>query len=107
MNTQKIEKLAALMEQQQLEATNESSRKQGFAVACEANRLQCLTSIKQGKKYTKIDVGTSGKLMIDEDGNIFGIKAYGVIHRGKHYGTLDTVEDYYWGDYYPRKRAEQ
>jgi hypothetical protein len=35
-----------------------------------------------GKKYTKIDVGASGKYMVDSEGNIFGIKAYGVIHRG-------------------------
>ena len=52
-----------------------------------------------GRKFTKIDVGTSGKYMVDEIGNIYGIKAYGVIHRGHYYGTLDTVDQYYWGDY--------
>ncbi len=63
--------------------------------------------IVPGKKYTKIDVGPfsqwSGKFMIDADGNIFGIKAYGVIHRGHHFGTLDTVNNYFWGDYSPIK----
>lgn len=62
--------------------------------------------IKPGKRYTKVDVGRSGKFMIDEDGNIFGIKAYGVIHRGHCYGTLDTIEDWYWGDYYPRRKQQ-
>lgn len=59
------------------------------------------TTIKHGKKYVKIDVGYSGFLMIDKEGNIFGIKAYGVIHRGHHYGTLDTIDQYYWGGYSP------
>ena len=63
-------------------------------------------TIKPGKKYTKVDVGHSGKFMVDKDGNIFGIKAYGVIHRGKHYGTLDTINQYFWGEYAPMKRKE-
>jgi len=30
---------------------------------------------------------------------IYGIKAYGVIHRGHYYGTLDEIDQWYWGDY--------
>lgn len=56
-----------------------------------------------GKKYTKVDLGSSGKFMIDAEGNIFGIKAYGVIHRGHNYGNLSTINQYDWSDYYPRK----
>jgi len=60
------------------------------------------TTIKPGKKFTKVDVGTSGKYMVEnETGNIFGIKGYGVVHRGHWYGTLDTIDDYYWGEFYP------
>lgn len=62
------------------------------------------TTIKHGKIYVKIDIGGSGMLMIDKEGNIFGIKAYGVIHRGHHYGTLDTIDQYYWGCYSPIKK---
>ena len=54
-----------------------------------------------GKKYTKVDVGRSGKFMVDAEGNIFGIKGYCVIHRGKKYGTLDTIAKYFWGHYNP------
>jgi len=61
------------------------------------------TKVIYGRKYTKIDVGSSGKYMIDSNGNIFGIKAYGVIHRGKKYGTLDTINNYFWGEYAPLK----
>lgn len=63
-----------------------------------------------GKKYTKIDVCTpqqSGRYMIvNETGEIFGIKAYGVIHRGHAYGTLDTANEWYWGEYSPIKIKE-
>ena len=58
------------------------------------------TSVRRGNKYTKVDVGRSGKYMVVNDtGEIFGIKGYGVIHKGKHYGTLDTIDGFWWGEY--------
>ncbi len=60
----------------------------------------CSVTTKPGKKYTKVDVGRSGKYMVaNETGEIFGIKAYGVIHRGHPYGTLSTINDWFWGAY--------
>jgi hypothetical protein len=57
-----------------------------------------------GKKYARIDVGSSGKYMVDMiTGNIYGIKAYGVIHRGHCYGNLDTVNSWNWGGYVARQ----
>jgi len=61
-------------------------------------------TIKIGRKYANIDVGPlhnmSGRYMVELDtGEIYGIKAYGVIHRGHHYGNLDTIDDFYWGEY--------
>jgi hypothetical protein len=62
------------------------------------------TTVKEGKKFTKVDVGTSGKFMVEnETGNIFGIKGYGVVHTGHFYGTVDTTAEYHWGNYYPEK----
>ena len=62
-------------------------------------------SIRPGRKYTKVDVGTSGKFMVENTtGEIFGIKAYGVIHKGHNYGTLDTIDEWYWGNYSPTRR---
>jgi hypothetical protein len=59
-----------------------------------------------GKKYTKVDVGHSGKYMIVNDtGEIFGVKAYGVIHKGHRYGTLDTINDWHWGEYTGIRKA--
>jgi hypothetical protein len=52
-----------------------------------------------GRKYTRVDVGSSGKYMVDAEGAIFGIKGYGVIHRGYRYGTLDTINDWDWSGY--------
>jgi len=65
----------------------------------------CRVNVKPGRKYTKVDVGSSGKYMVDADGNIFGIKGYGVVHTGHRYGTLDTIDEYLWGHYTGVKRA--
>ena len=72
-----------------------------------ANAQDAQTTIKPGKLYTKVDVGRSGKYMVDQQGNIWGIKAYGVIHRGHRYGTLDTADDWNWGGYIavPKRRG--
>ena len=93
MNMEKVKKLAEKIEKEQIE------RLRGDNLGCQANIDNAKTSIKEGKKYTKVDVGNSGKYMVDNEGNIYGIKAYGVIHRGHWFGTLDTIEDYYWGRY--------
>lgn len=65
-------------------------------------------SVKMGRKYANIDFGGSGKYMVElATGNIYGIKAYGVIHRGHQYGTLDTVNDWDWSGYTAvRKQAK-
>ena len=67
--------------------------------------------IREGKKYDKIDVirggQQMGRLMVDpRTGEIFGIKAYGKIHRGHKYGTLDTIDEWHWGSYYAGRKAD-
>jgi hypothetical protein len=63
------------------------------------------TTIKEGHRYTKVDVGSSGKYMVEmSTGNIFGIKAYGQIHRGHFFGTVNTISEFYWGDYSPSRK---
>lgn len=65
----------------------------------------CTVSVHFGPKYIRVDVGTSGKYMVDRlTEEIFGIKAYGVIHRGHRYGTLDTVSEWNWSGYSAIKR---
>ena len=64
-----------------------------------------------GRKYTKIDRGEpghqSGYLMIDHNSlEIFGIKEYGRPHMKRRYGTLDTITDWYWGEYHPIRYNE-
>lgn len=92
----KIQAFANLVQWQTIERLKKDD------LGCEANIMNAQTSIKPGKKYTKVDVGDSGRFMIDAEGNIFGIKAYGQVHRGHSYGTLDTTDNYYWGNYSPR-----
>ena len=67
-------------------------------------------TITYRKKYVLVDVGRSGKYMIVLPGNpgafeIHGIKAYGVIHPKKIYGTLETINEWYWGGYVAVKKS--
>jgi hypothetical protein len=70
---------------------------------------ECATQVVIGKKYDKVDVGPrsnwSGKFMIDKAGNIFGIKGYGQINKRKFYGTLETINEWFWGEYTPVRTA--
>ena len=69
-------------------------------LACEANISNARTRVIFRRKYTLVDVGRSGKYMVDnETGEIFGVKAYGKIHRGHRYGTLGTIAQWHWGEY--------
>jgi len=96
---EKIKTFADLLENQQIECL----KKKGLG--CQCNIDNAKVKVKEGKKYIKIDVGSSGKYMIDAEGNIFGIKAYGVIHKGHIFGNLDTINNWYWGDYKAYKLA--
>ena len=102
----KLEALRALIESQQLArylALYTSPEHRETQAAHDAN-----TRIKMGRKYANIDVGQSGKYMVElSTGNIYGIKAYGVIHRGHFYGTLDTINEYDWSDYTATRKQQQ
>ena len=61
-------------------------------------------AVKVGRKYANVDIGAdghrSGRYMVDlATGEIFGVKGYGVIHRGHGYGTLATIHRWNWGGY--------
>lgn len=66
------------------------------------------TAVKIGKKYARMDVGQSGKYMVNmETGEIVGIKAYGVPHLGHRFGTLDTITEWDWSEYTARPKQLQ
>ena len=89
--------------------------------ACEHNRKATQVRIIPGPKYTKLDIGLpanptkpddigqwSGRFMIEnETGRIYGIKAYGKVHKGHYHGTLDEVLDHsnprWWGCWQQKK----
>lgn len=108
---EKIKRLANKIQDETLDRFKRDSERMGW-YPTEAEHVMrvhgeaaILTHILAGKKYTKIDVGHSGKYMIDnETQEIFGIKGYGVINKKKQYGTLDTIDDYYWGGHGTRKK---
>ena len=101
-----IQEFAALLEEQQRAAFARDYA--SYYAACLAeteprpptNPLAWKVKVTPGKKYTKVDVGSSGKYMVDNvTGEIFGIKAYGCIHKGHRYGTLDTIHEWDWSGY--------
>lgn len=97
--TQKIEAFALLVQ------TEHEARHTACGSRSEFVKQWSKTTIKPGSKFTKVDVGTSGKYMVENaTGNIFGIKGYGVVHKGHFYGTVDTTSDYNWGDFYPTRK---
>lgn len=100
LDQSKLQMLAERIEKESLERLISNN------LDCEANRVQCKTHTHEGQKYTRVDIGSSGRYMVvNATGEIFGIKAYGVIHKGHYYGTLETIDDYYWGEYQAFKRV--
>lgn len=96
----RIKAFAVIVEEQQIARLHEQE------LACQSNINNAKTVVVPGNKYTKVNVGGSGRFMVEiSTGNIFGTKGYGQIHKGHFYGTLDTVNDYNWGDYYPVKKV--
>lgn len=92
----KLEALAALIQAE----THDELCKRYPEQAREFWAKDAATRIKYGRKYANVDVGTSGKYMVDlATEEIFGVKAYGVIHRGHKFGTLDTIHEWRWGGY--------
>ena len=73
-----------------------------YMAAYYPNNGRELVTIKPGKKYTKIDVGHSGKFMFDNtDCHLYFIKGYGVINRKKDFGSLPAIvqKDFDWDGY--------
>ena len=104
----KIEAFRALVEadtRARYAAEWEHDQRQGNNYPLSVHEPQMICKIKMGRKYANVDVGTSGKYMVElSTGNIYGIKAYGVIHRGHQYGTLDTISEWDWGGYVAHRK---
>lgn len=89
-----VQEFADVLKAQQIEGLK------ARGLGCDANVANCETRTRPGTKYTKVDVGRSGMYMVvNKTREIFGIKAYGVIHRGHAFGTLDTVDQWDWSGY--------
>lgn len=94
----KLKAFCALVEQQQ--RTRFTVDYPGPMLAERADQA-CSTHYHIGKRWARVDVGTSGRYMVDiATQEIVGIKGYGVPHLGHRYGTLDTINDWNWGGYH-------
>ena len=104
----KIKAFADLFEKEQ----NERMDAQGFSHHRDPDRAiigrqgSFTAQIISGRKYTKVDFNGSGWYMVENaTEKIFGIKAYGVIHRGHYYGKLDEIHAWNWGEYQAQPKA--
>ncbi len=98
MRTQeKVKAFAALVAKE----TAERLTRLGFDLALHSQSLR--VDIIAGTKYVKVNVGGSGKYMIDLDGTIYGIRSYGQVNKRHNYGNLDTTHRWNWGDFSPRQ----
>lgn len=100
---QKVQKLAALVKKQQQER-----HERDYTYGADLIEIEIIP----GRKYTKIDYGEMphmhGFLMVEHaTGDIWGIKGYGRVHTGHKYGNLDTIDQWFWGNYAPERRTEQ
>ena len=60
---------------------------------CVGNLMNAIVKLKEAKKYVYLDVGTSGKYLIEDNGTVWHIKAYG--QRGWCAGHIDKVIEEY------------
>ena len=104
----KLEALRAMVEadtRARYSADWERDKARGMDYPLSIHEPQMCVKVKMGRKYANVDVGSSGRYMVElSTGAIYGIKAYGVIHRGHFYGTLDTISEWNWGGYTASKR---
>jgi hypothetical protein len=61
--------------------------------------LEETAKVSIGKRWVRVDYGSSGKYVVDTDGTIYGIKGYGVPHLRHRYGTLATIDEWDWSGY--------
>jgi len=84
---------------------NDRDKKQGKErnVDYHIHEREWQVDVKPGKNYIKIDVGSSGKFMVDENNGLYFIKGYGVIDKKKYFGKLENLikdQNKWWYDGY-------
>lgn len=60
----------------------------GKAIYYQGIEKEAKVTAKNGNRWIKVDVRTSGRFMIDKDGSIYCIKAYGVPNLHKKVGSI-------------------
>lgn len=93
---EQIQKLADLISAHQKQSLIAEYGEQNWPI----HEPNYMAHVHMGRKFARVDLGGSGKYMVDlETRIIYGIKAYGVVHRGYVFGTLDTIADWNWSGY--------
>ena len=73
---------------------------------CKANLEHAIAEWNKGNKYAKIVNKSSVRYFVElSTGTIFAAKSWAAPNRNRSYGTLDTMDEFNWGDYSPTPLA--
>lgn len=98
------EKLAAFAQLVQAESISRSS-KDGLTHT--ANAEYHKIGIYPGSKFTRISIGGGMRYCVrNEDGAIFAAKGTKGPNFNQFFGTLDTINQFYWGGYTGRPKED-
>ena len=74
-------------------------------LACPANIENARVTVKPGRKYAKVIVGSGVRYFISlTTGNIYASAGRNAPNRNRFFGTLWTVDDFNWGEYEARAK---
>lgn len=90
----KIEAFAALLEQEQNQQLKWDGEDCGF------RRFEAVPIAMDDLRVTQINVGALRRFVVRHTtGEIYDVE-------GHRYGTLETIFDYWWGGFYPKRLAK-
>lgn len=67
---------------------------------CDANQRNAVANWKPGRTFAKIVNGSSTRYFVRmSDGMIFASATWKKYNPNRSFGTLDTIDDFFWGNY--------
>lgn len=98
-----INKLSILLE---VITTQSQARLVNLKLDCTANTRDAIASAREGRLYFKVMVGGGVRYFVRKaDGIIFAAAGRAAPCFNRSFGTLDTINDFHWGNYEPIANA--
>ena len=103
MNATDLYQFAQLVRRQQVASLRAADKEAGFETPQERIDCFCCVKLSPGRSWWTLSVASLPKLMIhNKTGEIFGVCPPYTIDRRRPYGTIETVDKWYWGEFRPR-----